>query len=188
MTSAESLWREMRARRVAVSIDELGRLAFDTPDGVLPGDAIERIKHHRDELLAMLKSNAGKERPVADLSPCQQDGSARVAAAGGWWTITAGADAGIAAGKRGYLLADPLFERTALGSTSRNGSLSRLESPDNPGEDYPPLGGEVLAEAVAESPVLRCDGLCQIGPVAYCGFDLRSYRRDRPGALLDGRG
>lgn len=68
---------------------------------------------------------------MADLSPCHRDGSARGAAAGGWWTIAAGADAGIAAGKRGYLSADQLFERTALGSTSGNGLRRVIEGSDD---------------------------------------------------------
>ena len=70
MTSAESLWRELRALGVVLSIDEHGRLTYDAPDGVLAGDAIDRIKNHRDALLGMLKGDAGKERSeVADGGP-----------------------------------------------------------------------------------------------------------------------
>jgi len=52
---------------------------------------------------------------------------------------------------------------------------------------HPSSGSNSLAEAMAESPVVRCDGSRSIGSFSCRCFNLRTYRRSRKGALLEGR-
>jgi hypothetical protein len=55
MTSAESLFRELRALGVVLSIDPHGRLTFDAPEGVMTDTIVHRVRSCRDDLLGMVE-------------------------------------------------------------------------------------------------------------------------------------
>jgi hypothetical protein len=55
MSPAESVFRELRALGVALSIDRNGRLIFDAPEGSVAEPVVARIRSHRDELLGIVE-------------------------------------------------------------------------------------------------------------------------------------
>jgi hypothetical protein len=63
MTSAESLYRELQALDVELSIDGRGRLSFDAPEGAMTEDRIDRIRSHRDELISILRKSEQIDAP-----------------------------------------------------------------------------------------------------------------------------
>lgn len=55
MTSAQSLFRELHALGVVLSIDDRGRLSFEAPEGVVSESLIVRIRAEGDALLAIVE-------------------------------------------------------------------------------------------------------------------------------------
>jgi hypothetical protein len=55
MSPAESVFRELRALGVVLSINRDGRLICDAPEGVVSESVMARIRSHRDDLLGIVE-------------------------------------------------------------------------------------------------------------------------------------
>ena len=74
MSAADGLLAELRSLGAVLSMDDAGRLAFDSSAGVMTNELRGRLRENRDELLKSLQTTSAKKQNVSPESEEMLDG------------------------------------------------------------------------------------------------------------------